>query len=130
MEGLWNRDEVFKMNNYQKRLFLRAYDLVQKGWTQHVLARDINGESIYPEELEAVTFCSSGAIQRADYDLLRDRENHNRSKRVNELLKNFQQYIRFRLEYNIKLVTFNDNYTHEEVLQMWKDFGKMKGYLE
>jgi hypothetical protein len=43
----------------------RAAELVERGWTQHVYARDKNGEPVKYLQREAVCFCAQGAIFRA-----------------------------------------------------------------
>jgi hypothetical protein len=52
-----------------KAVLLRAAELVEKGWTQGAYARDANGQVVTTSSPNAVTFCASGAVFRADYDL-------------------------------------------------------------
>ena len=49
--------------NKVKKVLLGAADLVEKGWTQHAVARDKNGKCCYLQY--GVSFCMDGAISRA-----------------------------------------------------------------
>jgi hypothetical protein len=44
---------------------MRALDYIKKGWTQHYLARDLNGNSIDPSDPLACKWCAVGAIYAA-----------------------------------------------------------------
>lgn len=42
---------------------MKAYELLeQKGWCQRVLAKDVSGFNVRPEDKRACTFCAVGAL--------------------------------------------------------------------
>lgn len=45
-----------------------ALDLIRKGWTQKISARNNDGLPVHPEDNRAVCWCSIGAINRAYAD--------------------------------------------------------------
>lgn len=50
------------------RIYFSAAKLVDRGWTQRVMARDQFGEEVAPIDDEAICWCGVAALQRATYD--------------------------------------------------------------
>lgn len=47
----------------QESYAMKPSDLLKKGWTQGVLARDASGNAVYPFSSEAECFCIAGAAR-------------------------------------------------------------------
>lgn len=119
-----NYKELSLYKEDMKRLYLKAYELLQKGWSQGTSARDIRGNVVTYCEDSATNFCSAGAIYRARYELF------GRDDYIdNELMIRIQDFYQKRYNTNYSLSTFNDNHTYEEVMKLWKDFGIEMKYL-
>ena len=44
---------------------MKAWELLERGWTQGSLARDAAGKSVYVDDPSACQFCPAGAVARA-----------------------------------------------------------------
>lgn len=53
------------LNDNMLVILQKAADIVEKGWTQKTSARDADGNKVYPFGEEGVSFCATGAIQKA-----------------------------------------------------------------
>lgn len=51
-----------------KEVLIKAKQLVEKGWTRNVLARNAAGEPVFSNSPEACAFCVAGAIEHAQGD--------------------------------------------------------------
>ena len=45
-----------------KDVLTQARALIEKGWTQDALARDAEGQDVYPKNSDACQWCATGAI--------------------------------------------------------------------
>ena len=59
-----------------------ARELIAKGWTQSMSARDVSGEPVRPTSPRAVCFCTLGALNRATDDELARSDNCMRLLRI------------------------------------------------
>ena len=81
---------------------MKAFEYVQKGWTQHTSARNALGEPIMPRSVHAVEWCAIGAIGAACLDHASD----------------FEAWLARRLPGGLRLDDWNDapERTKEEVV--------------
>lgn len=57
------------MTSIHAAIVRRAIELIEQGWTQFSMARDANGRRVLPPYNDAASFCASGAIARATYEV-------------------------------------------------------------
>ena len=57
------------MQNRDTAILNRTKTLLQRGWTQNLLARQADGSSIAPQHSNAVKWCAVGGVIRAAHDL-------------------------------------------------------------
>jgi hypothetical protein len=50
-------------------LIERAIALIESGWTQNAMARDMQGRIVCPRSKRAVSFCGYGALMRAAWEV-------------------------------------------------------------
>lgn len=55
--------------NWRALVLDRALELIRKGWTKRVLARDARGRDVDIDSSDAKAFCALGAIERAEFEL-------------------------------------------------------------
>lgn len=60
----------------------KAADVVEKGWAQKASARDADGNQVNPYGEEGVSFCATGAIQKASYVAIRGNTNTLNAERL------------------------------------------------
>jgi hypothetical protein len=53
----------------QRKLLIRAKELIEKGWAKDTFARNSKGKEVSDYSPEACKFCLVGAIRRAAYEL-------------------------------------------------------------
>ena len=75
-----------------------------KNWTQDTYARDVHGEPTSPESMDAVCWCSLGALKKTDSYL----------EGAGLLLRSISGVSKHPF-----IPSFNDTRTHEEVMAMW-----------
>ena len=56
------------MSRAEKKVFIRARALIEKGWCQRAMAQNHKGFSTDPRILDAAYFCATGALLRALYE--------------------------------------------------------------
>ena len=56
----------------QANILRRAADLVEQGWCQGHFSLDAHGNDVRLTSPEAVRFCTTGAIERAQHEMLPD----------------------------------------------------------
>lgn len=86
--------------------------LIDKGWTQNVLARNQHGIMVWHTESEAVCFCSVGAIDRATFDLIGE------SQATNDVVRTLRCALP---EGQTSIAAYNDSHTFEEVIEMFNN---------
>ena len=99
-----------------KEQFLIAYNLIinPKTWTQNASARNADGKGVHPYNPTAVCFCSTGAMSKAEWDILS----------VGSFRDELYRFTDF-----FTIVDFNDETPHNRVKATWAKIGKKWGYL-
>ena len=76
-------------------------------WTQEALARDIEGEPVHSDDVDAVCFCSRGAVDQVCRSELLEGSNEDA----------VLDFLRVQMDGSIE--DFNDSRPHAEVLAAW-----------
>lgn len=105
------------MKYTDKEIFINALKLIkdESGWTQGQYAVNDAGNAVPIQSNKACRFCSSGAIMNVADGI------------IHTMMDNINSYCHE--QYGKWLADYNDNHTHSEVITMWVEFGKSKGYL-
>lgn len=108
-------------NEYIIDVLIRAKKIITdpSNWTTEAFARDTNDFCTGVSDPDAIKFCSSGAIEKALWQIHGDSDE---KKVYGNLVKVFQYMnmtcLMLRKE---TFINFNDKYTHEEVLDLFDE---------
>lgn len=108
-------------NKLFRRVFLGAFALIRNPdtWTQKEYAKDSDGYSTEPRLKAACSYCSLGAIIKFRQD-----ETCDASYTISEGFTKWCNKI-----YDKPLHQLNDESSHDEIVQVWINYGKHMKYL-
>lgn len=103
------------------RVFLGAFALIRnpETWTQGKNARTSNGQETDPRLKYACSYCSLGAILKYHVGNTHDA--------AFSLISHFTSWCRD--TYGVQLYRLNDESSHDEIVQVWINYGKHMKYL-